>query len=173
MIQKLLIISILLFKVIYSTEYQGANIIPYQSGNKLKWNDFIEVKSLGDAAAESSTSISYDYYENNGSVKVKVYCLFDKSHSFVLKGKRTDYILNHEQGHFDITYLFAMKFKQELSRTSDLSEGNVYSIYLRVIKQWDLFQEQYDLETDHSINVNGQRIWDVHLYKSLENLTNH
>ena len=173
MLYKLLIIGIYSLQVFYSTENQGANIISYRVGEKLKWSDFKAVKFFPDATAESSTTIAYEYSEDQGKIQVKIFCLFNKQKSFVLQGKQTGYILNHEQGHFDITFMFAMKFKALLDCESRLSESKVESIYMKVIRGWDRFQEQYDLETNHSINEFEQKRWDKSIVDHLNLLINH
>jgi len=162
----LAIISFL--SVTYDAGLNSTGTINYYPGQQLKWSDFRVVKYLGDASAESTTGISYDYLKVGNETKVNVYCTFSKKESFVLKGKETDYILNHEQRHFDITFIFAMKFKDQISRTNDLSESDIELIYNRIIIEWGIFQDKYDFETEHSINISAQDIWDKKINGHLE-----
>lgn len=128
----------------------------------IKWSDFIEVPSLVDAKAESSTAISM-YFEQG---KTKASAIFYRNNSFVVKGSQTKYLLNHEQSHFDITYIYANKLEQKLKIcNTDIEEKSAYD---QVIKEWDEFQDEYDKVTEHSVNEIEQAIWDV----KIDNLLN-
>lgn len=131
------------------------------SYDKLKWSDFKEVSKLNDAVAESSTSIMYDYYSTGAKSNIKVYCLFNKNKSFVLNGEKTAYLLNHEQKHFDITYLYSLKLKNEFNKYNYVTGEMADEIYNKIISEWDAFENLYDLETDHSKNKEQQEVWDA------------
>lgn len=158
----LLLISIFTLPVThvtYETPMPDAGTIYYKAGEKLKWSDFRSVTSLTDATAESSTSIIYDYERSATGATIKIYCTFNRKKSFVVKGKQTDYILQHEQIHFDITYRFAMEFKKQLGLLNSISEKQVERIYKNIIEQWSEYQELYDWQTDNSIDNHQQGIW--------------
>lgn len=131
--------------------------ITYQ---RLTWNDFMEVKQLEDADAETSTSITYYYNFDGKKTSFKAYCYFNKNNSYVAFGKQTAYLLNHEQRHFDITHIYAVKLQKEFNKHSNLTFDESEVIYKKVIAQWDAFQELYDLETDNSQDKDKQKLWD-------------
>src|SRR5580765_1242704 len=82
------------------------SLIDWNPGRKLSWEDF---KSQPDGssvnAALTSTNINIDYTFNSQGFKYKIRCQFDPSKSW---GRiRNDYILSHEQAHFDIAEIHA------------------------------------------------------------------
>lgn len=153
---------LIILPVLFNTSIDFTS--PYK---ELTWRDFNIIKSNDEMAAESVTSISYEY---DGYSKVKVSCHFIKSESFVKQSEMTSYILRHEQKHFDITYLFAAKFANELKNQKDLTDALVESIYDKIIAEKDIFQEKYDNETDHSKNRVMQAIWNKKIDVLLNNL---
>jgi len=138
--------------------------IPY---GRLKWTDF-KVKNVTDnTAAESVTSIGYIY---DGYSTVTVFCNFDKEESFVKSKIKNDHILNHEQRHFDLTYIFAIRFISELKQQPVLNESVVEQIYNSNIVEKDRVQDMYDRQTKHSEDINMQLIWDKKIDNLLINL---
>ena len=74
--------------------------------------------------------------------------------------KDSDYALNHEQYHFNITELHARLLNEYINDNPNESE---LTYNLRLNSLWlDLssMQEQYDDETDHSVIVHKQRLWE-------------
>lgn len=142
----------------------GSNDIPYR---KLTWNDFVKVKKLPDASAEVSTAISYDYETNK---PVKVHCILERNKSFVETNSINDYILNHEQRHFDLTYIYSRKFAFLLKSEPNATEERVKEIYNNIIAEWDAEQEMYDDETDNSINKEKQDLWNRFIDNQLKAL---
>jgi len=140
------------------------NDIPYR---KLTWNDFVKVKRLPDASAEVSTTISYDYVSNE---PVKVHCIIERDKSFVETKSINDYLLNHEQRHFDLTYIYSRKLAFLLKSQSNLTEEKVKEIYDNIIAEWDAEQAMYDEQTDNSINKEKQDLWDRFIDKQLKEL---
>lgn len=133
---------------------------------RLAWSDF-KVKTVSDyTAAETVTEIGYNFDGSN----VTVFCKFNKGESFVIKKAMTPYILNHEQRHFDITYIFAMKLVMELKKEQSLTEKGIEAVYDRVYLEKEVMQELYDGETKHSENKQKQSDWDNKIDKMLTNL---
>ncbi len=66
---------------------------------------------------------------------------------------KTDYILAHEQGHFDITEIFARKLNEALQNydfNKRTFKNDISEIYQSIVRQKEEFQKMYDGETDHS-----------------------
>lgn len=140
----------------------GQDKIIYEPGVKLGWDDF-----RGHARKEgalSSTAISYDIEVRENICKVKVYSIFYKKDSYAVKPK-SSYVLNHEQRHFDITYIFARKFERMVVGKT---EQEIKVIYDRIIKEWDAEQDRYDSETDNSIDTDKQAAWDAKIDNELK-----
>ena len=75
---------------------------------------------------------------------------------------KTDYILQHEQGHFDITELFARKLAKELKEykfNPRKYQDDVSKIYKKLMDEKEEYQNKYDKETDFSRNKEQQAEW--------------
>ena len=86
---------------------------------------------------------------------------------------KNDYILSHEQAHFDIAEIYARKLNK-LLRSYKPDENNftrdVNKIYENVMKEYNDMQEEYDQETNFSINKIKQEEWLGKVSKELDNL---
>ena len=140
---------------------QNEESIQWSANKKLDWDDYLaKPSSTSDAAAITSTSIGIEYHVKNNVFTYAVTCLFSKTRSW---GRdKTDYILQHEQGHFDITEIFARKLAKELSDYKfdpENYEHEVNNIYKRIMDEKEKYQDLYDLETDFSRNKEKQAEW--------------
>lgn len=140
---------------------EDAERIPWLAHRKLTWDDFQSTPvAASETVALTSTSLGLNYKVLNSSIQYQVTCYFTKHKSWATM--KTDYILAHEQGHFDITELYARKLHQELQayvynrRTykQDISE-----IYRNVVQEKEALQMAYDRQTDHSRNRKVQAEW--------------
>src|SRR5215203_4402399 len=87
--------------------------IPWIMNYRLTWEDFLcEPKRNTDAVASTSTALGIAYQIKGGKLTYQITCKFSKNKSWGLV--KTPYILAHEQGHFDITEIFARKLYQSL-----------------------------------------------------------
>jgi predicted secreted Zn-dependent protease len=106
---------------------------------------------------------------NNSGFGYTITCHFSKSKSWVLH--KTDHILAHEQGHFDIAEVFARKLNKQMS--SYVFNKNTYktelrNIYQGILDEKEALQNQYDAETNHSINKEKQAEWLIKIQTMLE-----
>lgn len=135
--------------------------IPWRSEKKLSWEDFLcAPQKQGDAVASTSTSLGISYQVKDGVLNYSITCHFSKKKSWgILK---TDYILAHEQAHFDITELHARKlyealYHYEFNPVTFKKDINI--IYDRIVKEKEAMQEAYDGQTDHSRKRRVQYDW--------------
>lgn len=135
--------------------------IPWTPSQRLSWDDFLcEPKTGTDAVASTSTSLGIAYQMQNGQLSFHITCKFSKVKSWGLM--KTDYILAHEQGHFDITEIFARKLNEALLNyefNKKTFRKDINDIYQSVVKQKEEYQKMYDGETDHSRNKKLQYEW--------------
>ena len=107
---------------------------------------------------------------NTSQLVIDVNCNFSKKDSWVKPGK-TAYILNHEQKHFDIAYLNTLLFIQKL-RKAVLTNANyatvIQNIHNECAAAMEKMQNQYDMETRHSLLTEKQAEWDEKISKLLE-----
>lgn len=137
------------------------SMIPWTSERKLLWDDFLcEPKKEGDAVASTSTSLGLSYQVRDNQLAFHITCIFSKDKSW--GALQTDYILAHEQAHFDITEIHARKLYQALYEyefNPATFKTDIAAIYNRVVKGKEDMQGTYDGETDHSRNKKRQTEW--------------
>lgn len=147
----------------------AANVIYYNANRKLTWADFIGTPNLPDpTAALTSSGFGYNAgmrsKNGKGTINVEIYCYFNKPNSWVKKGKNTVYILNHEQRHFDATYIIAKTFitrvKQAALTTSNMNEV-LAQIYKECNAELSKLQDDYDKQTRNGIDTAKQAAWNI------------
>lgn len=135
--------------------------IPWVLQRKLVWNDFsAEPKKHSEAVASTSTSLGISYQVNDGILEYRITCNFSKHKSW--GSLKTDYILAHEQGHFDITEIAARKLHGALSQyifDPENYKRDINEIYQGIVKEKENMQAEYDHLTDHSRNRRIQYEW--------------
>ncbi len=141
--------------------------IPYKNAVLLKWNDFKASPNFQSNAA-AITSAGFGYKMNfraqgdEAFLNIMVHCTFSPNESWVKPNHKTDYILNHEQHHFDIAYIQTMRFIGNLKATTFTRQNYTQQIeQLYNQAQLDLTQMQttYDGETKNSQLNNEQAQW--------------
>lgn len=102
--------------------------------------------------------------------QVGAYFLRDSSWAKVKDAK----ILTHEQGHFNITELYARKIRRDLTMKKIRKEGfsNKFDeIVEKYRRESNLCQDLYDAETEHHLNEEAQIKWNYRIKKELLKLT--
>lgn len=137
------------------------DFIKWNENRKLTWDDFkAPPMQMGSTAAMTTTHLGFSYNIANGKVTYKIDCQFQKNRSWGLV--KNDWILKHEQGHFDIAEIFARKLNKGVSDyqfNTATFQKDLDGIYRAVINEKEKFQQQYDDETDHSRNKPKQEEW--------------
>ena len=144
--------------------------IPWLPERKLAWEDFYaEPKRNSEAVASTSTSLGISYQLEDGVLEYRITCNFSKQKSWGLL--KTDYILAHEQGHFDITELAARRLHGALMQyefNADTYKQDINALYRIIVKDKENMQAEYDHLTDHSRNRKVQREWQEKIKMMLE-----
>jgi hypothetical protein len=172
MMKKLL--PVFLLSYCFSATGQGKNeeLIPWKENQKLTWADYKgKVQTGSDAAASTATYLGIEYNFNKHGFDYKITCSFSKTKSWGLH--KTDYILGHEQGHFDIAEIFARKLNKQMSEyvfDKNTFKDELKNIYMTLTAEKDDFQNQYDKETNHSINKDKQAEWLKKIQEELKTL---
>jgi hypothetical protein len=149
------------------------SFIDWSAERRLTWDDFkARPDNNSPNAALTGTDIRFDFsYSSDKGFQYHITCRFDKSKSW---GRvKTDYILSHEQGHFDIAEIYARKLCKALREYHpDVEKANkeVNKIYERVMNELTETQKQYDHETNFSINKEQQTMWLKKINDELKNL---
>lgn len=137
------------------------DVIPWTGDYRLVWDDFLcAPQRQGDAVASTSTSLGIAYQVKNGQLSFHITCNFSKRKSW--GSLKTEYILAHEQAHFDITELHARKLYEALynyTYNPETFKKDIAAIYERIVKEKEDMQQAYDGETDHSRKRRVQYDW--------------
>jgi Bacterial protein of unknown function (DUF922) len=149
---------------------ENDEFIPWLDQRKLAWEDFYaEPKRNSEAVASTSTSLGISYQLEDGVLVYQITCNFSKQKSWGLL--KTDYILAHEQGHFDITEIAARRLHGAILQyefNEDTYKQDINSIYRIIVKDKENMQAEYDHITDHSRNRRIQREWQEKIKMMLE-----
>jgi hypothetical protein len=150
----------------------GEELLEWSSSRRLTWADYkSRPNPNSDAAASTTTYLGIDYNIGSTSFSYKIESRFSKTRSWGLH--KTDYILSHEQGHFDIAEVFARKLHKKMSEykfSRKTYEKDLRKIYNEVTEEKEKTQNEYDGETRHSINKEKQAEWLKKIEKMLEEL---
>lgn len=136
-------------------------LIPWAENKKLTWSDYKgKVDRSAGAAASTATYLGIDYNFSPRGLTYKITCSFSRNKSWGLH--RNEYILSHEQGHFDISEIFARKLNKKMIAYKfdpDTYKEDLRKIYEEVLNEKESMQTRYDEETNHSINKDKQAEW--------------
>ena len=112
----------ILIWICFSSTSLNDETISWNDDFKLTWNNFKDTpKKNVDAVALTASGITFEFslQETENRIvnfETKVFAHFYPNKSWYLKENATDYILAHEQLHFDMTELYTRKFRQRISK---------------------------------------------------------
>lgn len=156
------------FITLLSFSFVKDEFILWQENKKLKIQDFkadnkdtVKVNKQQFLGAISAIRIEYSSFQRNKNsvpdFSIKTY--FDPNESWMLL--KNDYVLQHEQIHFDLTELYARKMRKSVESLRQKNVTNI-SIYRKKIQHWNVMKEkasnQFDADNqDYYIKI-GQKI---------------
>lgn len=139
--------------------YRQENETEIYYSRKLTWNDFVTVNVKSKVASSTASAVMLVTSSVGNEIKsAEISCRFYKKESWVDITQKNDYILNHEQRHFDITYIYSKKIMEALKGITD--KQKMYEIYKSFTNELNNFHDQYDTETNHSRFIDKQKEWD-------------
>lgn len=161
------------------TNMPASETIYYTSSKRLDWSDF-KGKPDNNSIAAAITASGFGYkadYKSVGSrsqLNIAVYCYFSKKNSWVKPGKTTEYILNHEQHHFDISFLAANFFMEKL-KTASISKANYNTalpkLYNECVALMNKMQNDYDGQTKNGQLKDVQAQWNEYVKAKIKTAT--
>ena len=164
---------LLLFFIIPIVAFAQSNIeelLDWSASRKLTWNDYkARPDPDSDAAASTTSYLAIEYNITSSSFGYKIQSRFSKTRSWGLH--KTAYILSHEQGHFDIAEIFARKLNKKMSEyrfNKKTYQKDLNRIYNDILDEKEKLQNDYDKESNHSINKKEQAEWLKKIEKMLE-----
>jgi predicted secreted Zn-dependent protease len=136
-------------------------VIDWSAARKLTWADYwAEPDTESDAAASTTTYLGIEYKIAETKFSFKIESTFSKKRSWGLH--KTSYILIHEQGHFDIAEIFARQLNKRMKAyhfNQKTIREDLNKIYQNILDEKEDMQNNYDKETQHSINKEKQKEW--------------
>lgn len=169
---KILILICCLFCV-----QDNAPVLSWSASKTLSWEDFKAKPNLNDAAvAITASGITFKFSitktDKNEvlSFTTNVHAHFYPEQSWYKIEQADSHILGHEQLHFDITELFARKFRYRISqlKLSNNIKSQLKKIHNDINTELSQMQNKYDSETDYSRNFESQTNWGNFISKELE-----
>ncbi len=136
-------------------------LINWSATRRLTWADYkAQPDPNSDAAATTTTVLAVEYNFKNNAFGYVIQSRFSRTRSWGLH--KTDYILSHEQGHFDIAEVYARKLHKNLSEyqfNKKTYQKDLQKIYQKITEEKEETQNDYDRQTKHSINKERQAEW--------------
>ena len=161
------------------TKMNANETIYYMANKKLIWADFKgtpPAPSSTQAITSSGFGYSADMKSTNGNgvINIKVYCFFNKTKSWVRPTGKTNYILEHEQHHFDATYLSAYGFMEKL-KAATITIQNMDAVLSAIYKEANAarvkMQDDYDTQTKNGILKDKQAKWNNFFVEKLAEIS--
>lgn len=145
----------------------GADTISYSKTKLVNWNDF-KGAAPGDHPAAANSAVGFMYHAGVSggregiTIDVRITSFFVRSLSWVKQKDKSDYILVHEQHHFDIARYGAELFRRKLLAAT-FTEARIGDImnnaYQEAWNEYQQLQKTYDEESSHSLDAPGQEAW--------------
>jgi hypothetical protein len=152
------------------------NLIRWEQNPTVTWADFQgEPKQNSENLAITRSGVKYSYGAtiSNGKLELdfEVYSYFDRDQSWTVDHE-SQYLLGHEQLHFDIAELSARKLRKAFATypfTEDFQK-EVQDIFKQNNEDRRVMQKTYDKESDHSRSKSDQVRWEQYVKKELQQL---
>ena len=152
--------------------------IIWSTARRLNWDDFKAQpngQTLTGAVTHSTIKVMPEANKWTGRVTVVVQAVFACNKSWAReKAKESDYLLNHEQRHFDIAELYARKIRQALAEER-ITIKNYKEVRATIIqplfREYVKFDEEYDHQTVHGLNKETQSVWNNRIDDQLEDMS--
>jgi hypothetical protein len=186
--QKILLFSIAFLTLVSvafapTSSFADSNEVLWDENRPLTWDDF-----QGPTDYESAAYIAWDFITDY-TVQINTYpniCFYSftdlnftavmiKDESFVWDDSKFDWLLNHEQTHFDLVQVFAKKIQNQLAtdmgRCPDGANPTAQiradtDIYIEeILSDSDTFSLIYDWRTNHGLKNTAQSNWDQRIDK--------
>ena len=164
--------------ILFIGQIQEEETMTWNESRKLTWSDFRgEVNPNSDAVALTASGITFGFSVSTSGSRIVDYSTTVEAHFYPNKSwynqeRADEYILGHEQLHFDITELYTRKFRERLSmlKVNPNIRKQLKQLHTSINKQLNDTQKLYDEQSVHSINVDAQKQWEEHIKMELGKL---
>ena len=153
--------------------------LSWNESYRLTWEDFKgEPNHRISAVAITASGISFGFSVKRTDTDVisfttNVFTHFYPEQSWYKPDFADAHVLGHEQLHFDITELYARKFRERIGRltVSNAIRTELKNLNESINKELAAMQDMYDNETDYSRNFEQQARWKVYIANALQKLS--
>jgi len=173
----------------------GPDSVDWSADRPLVWSDFrgpVDPQAAPRTAAETASSLEFGYslqVERAGNdcvfeiAEVRTRATFEPRASWVRQGQRSAEVLEHEQGHFDLTQVHRLMLERDARalvgderRCSDddsmaeietKADELVAPMRDRIWQNLQSVQAQYDAETQHGLLREAQQEWSARIDEAL------
>jgi hypothetical protein len=152
-------------------------ILSWNISYRLSWDDFkAKPNKTSSTVAITASGITFGFSltqtDRNEvvSFKTDVHAHFYPEQSWYKMTLADNHVLGHEQLHFDITELFARKFRLRISqlKTSNSIKKELKQGHNNILKELEQMQNKYDNESDYSRNFEAQANWKIYVEAELK-----
>ena len=161
--------------VLFFSSTCSSQSLDWSSNRKLIWEDFKGPTKDWNVAAVTYCGISMDAEKLNiwnGRSTYRAKAEFDPDSSFYFPEKVDEYILAHEQLHFDIAELFARKMNAIFTEEGFISAERATEIYDTLYKAYFEFQSLFEEETELGSDRTQQDLWTLNVRSQMRTLEN-
>ena len=175
---KILALLSIIFSLVSLSGFSQEEKMKWNKGKLLNWKDFRGTPSKSQdfvASTNSGISLGFSSKTSNGvsTYSIAIDSYFYPDRSWFRPGIVDDYILKHEQTHFDISEIYARLLRKKLAVLDQLDPAyklKVEQIYNHNEKERAAFQSDFDRETSHSKNPEEERVWEQKVTNLLKEL---
>ena len=147
----------------------------WDENRPLSWTDFQgRPEGPGDFVASTNSGISLSYSigkrESRFTFEYSVHSNFYPKESWYRPESASEYILKHEQTHFDISELHARKLRKALAelRVTPRVKEDADEIYRQTERDRRAMQQAYDDDSDHSKIRDSEMQWRLFVASELK-----
>lgn len=149
--------------------------LSWKATRTLTWEDFQGSPQRAHFDALSHCGLAMDMHSESAELVFRVEAVFDPELSWVRDAEATEYLLAHEQLHFDIYERYARELRKRLQE--ERYDTDYDKIPERIQTHYDAVdalireaQKRYDAETDHSTIPASQAEWALRIAAELAEL---
>ena len=164
-------LTVTIVLILFITQLKAQDTLHWSATNTLTWSDF---KNEPDTSkrylAITSTGISYSVHYSEDTFQYKIAAYFNRNRSWK-KPSADDKTLRHEQGHFDITEIYARKLEAMLKRLNpgrDAVKKTMDKLSENINSEKNDYQKKYDTETVFGTNAVMQQKWEENIKTQLQ-----
>ena len=139
------------------------------------WDDFKgrPRRNTGEPSAVTDTGFRAQLECRNGALDIRVEAEFYINSSWVKPGRKSAELLRHEQGHFDITELYARKMRKAIREAKigceddRRAEAAGKKIFEELDREWEKEEKRYDVETGDGTELGKQKEAEVRIGREM------